>query len=198
MNNKYNLNCIQRELDFGNNINSLPNKSLNNNLNKFNLNQNFIPPFNNYMINYSQTPQNGIKSFSFVNNNFHNPYIPINNNIVPLEYKSNNLSSKNINSNNTKINSTNNNNCNNNLISDVKFIIKEEQPLDFKINLEKIITGKDKRTTIMLRNIPNKYTLMNLVDEINNVFLGKIDYINLPIDYEVFYFLFIKNFFREN
>jgi hypothetical protein len=48
-----------------------------------------------------------------------------------------------------------------------------------------IISGKDKRTTIMLRNIPNKYTLQNLVDEINLLFLGKYDFVNLPIDYEV-------------
>ena len=36
----------------------------------------------------------------------------------------------------------------------------------------------------MLRNIPNKYTLQNLVEEINPSFWGKYDYINLPIDYE--------------
>ena len=52
--------------------------------------------------------------------------------------------------------------------------------------------GKDKRTTIMLRNIPNKYTLANLVEEINNLYLGKIDYINLPIDYEVKNLIILK------
>jgi len=72
-----------------------------------------------------------------------------------------------------------------NQISDSKFIAKEEHYNDYKINLENIISAKDKRTTIMLRNIPNKYTLSNLVEEINQVYLGKIDYINLPIDYEV-------------
>ncbi len=60
----------------------------------------------------------------------------------------------------------------------------KEETYDFKINLENIIIGKDKRTTLMLRNIPNKYTLQNLVDEINPSFIGKYDYINLPIDYE--------------
>lgn len=62
----------------------------------------------------------------------------------------------------------------------------KEEYLDFKVNLVNIISGKDKRTTIMLRNIPNKYTLQNLVDEINSIFIGKYDYINLPIDFEVF------------
>lgn len=53
-----------------------------------------------------------------------------------------------------------------------------------RIIIENIIIGQEKRTTLMLRNIPNKYTLMNVVDEINNSFWGKYDYINLPIDYE--------------
>ena len=38
-------------------------------------------------------------------------------------------------------------------------------PANKKINLNNIIIGKDKRTTLMLRNIPNKYTLHNIVDE---------------------------------
>lgn len=67
---------------------------------------------------------------------------------------------------------------------DAKSHAKEEYQ-DFKVNLINIISGKDKRTTIMLRNIPNKYTLQNLVDEINSLFIGKYDYINLPIDFEV-------------
>ena len=53
-----------------------------------------------------------------------------------------------------------------------------------KINLDNIIIGSDKRTTLMLRNIPNKYTLSNIVDEIGCAFWGKYDCINLPIDYE--------------
>lgn len=72
----------------------------------------------------------------------------------------------------------------NTTMNETKTNIKEEYT-DFKVNLENIISGKDKRTTIMLRNIPNKYTLQNLVDEINSLFLGRYDYINLPIDYEV-------------
>ena len=63
---------------------------------------------------------------------------------------------------------------------------RENEPIDYNINLENIILGKDKRTTLMLRHIPNKYTLNNLVEEINSLYLGKYDYINLPIDYEVF------------
>jgi hypothetical protein len=57
---------------------------------------------------------------------------------------------------------------------------KEKQ----KIDIIEIISGKDKRTTLMLRNIPNKYKLNDLVKEIDKSFWGKYDYINLPIDYE--------------
>ncbi len=174
------MNHIQRELDFNTNYGSNPNNQNINlanssNVNKFNVNPTYIPQYNNYMLGFSQTPQNGIKSFSFVNNNFPSSFLPINtnNNLIPFELKPSNSANMNL---NTKIN---------NHIQDVKFISKEE-PIDFKINLDNIMIGKDKRTTIMLRNIPNKYTLANLVEEINIMFLGKIDYINLPIDYEVF------------
>ena len=56
--------------------------------------------------------------------------------------------------------------------------------LSKKIIIDDIIIGKEKRTTLMLRNIPNKYSLSNVVEEINSSFWGKYDYINLPIDYE--------------
>ena len=56
--------------------------------------------------------------------------------------------------------------------------------LSKKIVIDDILIGKEKRTTLMLRNIPNKYSLINVVEEINSSFWGKYDYINLPIDYE--------------
>ena len=56
--------------------------------------------------------------------------------------------------------------------------------LSKKIIIDDILIGKEKRTTLMLRNIPNKYSLINVVEEINSSFWGKYDYINLPIDYE--------------
>jgi hypothetical protein len=75
------------------------------------------------------------------------------------------------------------------LNTDPKFSVTiDKEILDQKINLENILIGKDKRTTVMIRNIPNKYTLQNIVDEIvnhNPSFGGKFDFINLPIDYEV-------------
>ena len=51
-----------------------------------------------------------------------------------------------------------------------------------KIYLENIIRQKDKRTTIMIRHIPNKYTIKLLVNELNLYFKDKYDLIYLPID----------------
>jgi hypothetical protein len=99
------------------------------------------------------------------------------NHINLISFISNTNTNSNLNSTHKDFNAKNNSN-------EMKNNGKEEY-VDFKVNLENIITGKDKRTTIMLRNIPNKYTLQNLVDEINTLFLGRYDYINLPIDYEV-------------
>jgi hypothetical protein len=57
----------------------------------------------------------------------------------------------------------------------------------FKIVIDNIIYGIDKRTTIMIRHIPNKYGTNNLMDEINILFRGKYDFFYLPMDYEVSY-----------
>lgn len=74
---------------------------------------------------------------------------------------------------------------NNLFLSDPKFTANNKnEEVSNKISIEDIIIGKDKRTTVMMRNIPNKYSLQNLVDEISLTFVGKYDYINLPIDYE--------------
>lgn len=61
---------------------------------------------------------------------------------------------------------------------------------DKNISLENIIIGKDKRKTIMLRNVPLKYTMENILDEINPLFAGKFDYINMPFNSDVRHFLF--------
>lgn len=168
-NNNYNLNQVHRELDFqnskfgnfqapGSTMNSKPNNlhSLLNNNPLFTTNP--LSTQNTNTLNSSNSNTNS-KSLSFVANS-KNPTILKSNTINNYE----------------NIKPT---------IEDSKFTYNKDEPLDHKINLENILIGKDKRTTIMLRNIPNKYTLQNLVDEVNSTFLGKYDYINLPIDYEV-------------
>ena len=52
----------------------------------------------------------------------------------------------------------------------------------FTIDLDKIIRVEDKRTTLMIKNIPNKYTINILFQEINLNYLGKYDFLYLPLD----------------
>lgn len=62
----------------------------------------------------------------------------------------------------------------------------KKEAIDNKlIVIENIISGKDKRTTVMLRNIPLKYTIQNLIDELNINFGGKFDFVNMPTNSEV-------------
>lgn len=63
-------------------------------------------------------------------------------------------------------------------LNSIKYTTKE-------INIVDILNSKDARTTIMIRHIPNKYTLEDLVYEIDEHFYGKYTYINLPLDYSV-------------
>ena len=57
-------------------------------------------------------------------------------------------------------------------------------PSFYMINLDNIIKGIDKRTTIMIRHIPNKYSYQNLLEEINIVCKDKYDCFYLPLDSE--------------
>lgn len=52
-----------------------------------------------------------------------------------------------------------------------------------KIIIDNILYMKDKRTTLMIKNIPNKYTISTFLDEINVEFQNKYDIFYLPIDY---------------
>jgi hypothetical protein len=75
----------------------------------------------------------------------------------------------------------NNNSTNNNIPS----LHHQQQSSDEqnKIKIEQIIYQNDKRTTLMIKNIPNKYTISTFLDEINVEFKNKYDVFYLPIDY---------------
>ena len=65
---------------------------------------------------------------------------------------------------------------------------RNNQNLDFDIkkniiNLMDIFLCKDLRTTLMIKNIPNKYTISSFLDEINTYFKFTYDIFYLPIDY---------------
>ena len=54
-----------------------------------------------------------------------------------------------------------------------------------EIDLKRILDCKEKRTTIMIRNIPNRYTQYNLIDIVNINYRGIYDFIYLPTDPKV-------------
>ncbi len=54
----------------------------------------------------------------------------------------------------------------------------------YEIDVEKIAAGRDKRTTVMIRNIPNKYTQVMLLSEIDVAFKQEYDFFYLPIDFK--------------
>lgn len=55
-------------------------------------------------------------------------------------------------------------------------------PKTSEINIIKILTQEDKRTTLMIKNIPNKFTKDNFLDIFNLKFSGKFDLFLLPTD----------------
>ncbi|CAH8389815.1 unnamed protein product [Eruca vesicaria subsp. sativa] len=54
----------------------------------------------------------------------------------------------------------------------------------YHIDLDKIATGDDTRTTLIIKNIPNKYTYKMLVAEIDEKHKGDYDFLCLPIEFK--------------
>ena len=108
----------------------------------------------------------------FSNNNLNNNYIM---QINPLEPYSNELIYKQPFSLNTSSYYKNNKNS--------LFSSNDEPKEKQIINLEDVALGKEKRTTVMIRNIPIKYTIKVLEKELD-YFNGKFDCLYMPFDYE--------------
>jgi len=53
---------------------------------------------------------------------------------------------------------------------------------NFTVDLIKVLKGEDKRTTLMIKNIPNKYNITILREELNYHYDGKYDFLYLPLD----------------
>ncbi|CAG9331682.1 AML1_2 [Blepharisma stoltei] len=65
-----------------------------------------------------------------------------------------------------------------------KKMMDEDEKMYYTINVESIERGEDIRTTIMIKNIPNKYTQQMLLDTIDRHFPCSYDFFYLPIDFK--------------
>ncbi|XP_022850003.1 protein MEI2-like 5 isoform X1 [Olea europaea var. sylvestris] len=62
--------------------------------------------------------------------------------------------------------------------------IQVEDRRQYQLDLEKIVSGEDSRTTLMIKNIPNKYTSKMLLAAIDETHKGTYDFLYLPIDFK--------------
>ena len=186
-----NINPINPNNNIQNYNNIIPmNNSINPNLNFNNFNMNNSPMFQNtnFPINNIQNP-----NLSMLNNNMNNNLNIINqnqnhlinnpslNNINIINYNNNNLKNENI---------FNKEKRNNSALLSYPIISERGVPglynLDSPkniINIENIMRNRDKRTTLIIRNIPNKYTISLLLKELNTNFENKFDIVYLPQDF---------------
>jgi protein phosphatase 1 regulatory subunit 42 len=61
---------------------------------------------------------------------------------------------------------------------------KAQQEKLYAMDAERILAGQDRRTTLMIKNIPNKYTQKMLLATIDEHFHGTYDFFYLPIDFK--------------
>ncbi|KAF8115578.1 hypothetical protein N665_0025s0046 [Sinapis alba] len=54
----------------------------------------------------------------------------------------------------------------------------------FELDVDRILRGEDSRTTLMVKNIPNKYTSKMLIAAIDEYCKGTYDFLYLPIDFK--------------
>ncbi|KAL6785087.1 MEI2 [Auxenochlorella protothecoides x Auxenochlorella symbiontica] len=61
---------------------------------------------------------------------------------------------------------------------------RAQQERLYALDVARIAAGEDRRTTLMIRNIPNKYTQKMLLALIEEQFRGAFDFFYLPIDFK--------------
>ena len=155
------------------------NNSINNKL-IHNINNNFIDiKMNNYYYNNSLMSKQMKKNDNILtaNNKIIKPF-----NNYPINIVNNNSSIYNININN-KSNNENDKSYINQIVDEIGISgINNQEISDNTININNIIKNKDKRTTLIIKNIPNKYTIQLLLIELSTNFANKFDIIYLPQD----------------
>ena len=143
------------------------------NISQLNVN-NFQDIYNNInLINNNSQLDFNIHNINNINNQIkRNILLRINQNIQNNQKKKTNENCKENKNYNTNLNRKKNNSTKLDLTLNKNII-----------NLMEIFLLKDKRTTIMIKNIPNKYTISSFLAEINANFKYTYDIFYLPIDY---------------
>ncbi len=139
---------------------------------KTNNNSNYLPNINSKenSSNLNDKNDKNDKNTNNALNNKNNNNLDNNNNVCQIIEQNNKIK---INNKNFIINK------NSNMLNNKVNLKGEKQVL----NLDDIVTGKDTRTTVMIRNIPIKYTDEKLIEALNE-FNGKYDCLYMPFDYE--------------
>ena len=181
-----NSNNFNNSFNFSNNNNNyLLNNSFNNNIfplyyQNNNINNSYNSPNNNNINNNFQLLNNNHFQFFNNNNNIQN----LNMNIQIDNFQNLNFNLNNNFYQNNIINNINNNNIMSNNYKEKKYHKNEilDSPKN-TIHLDNVLKLKDKRTTIIIRHIPNRYDLEFFMNEININFFGKYDCLYLPMDF---------------
>ena len=181
-NSKFNFLNESNNLNMNNNINNINNS---NNINIFHNNQN-LQMMQQHLINsINNNPNNNVNNQPIINNNLN--FLNVNNNYFNYNNPLNNMNLinfNNINNNQYLINNNTNNFISFSPMSEKVFPVMYnlDSPKNI-INLDNILKSRDKRTTLIIRNIPNKYTISLLLEELNHNFENKYDIVYLPQDY---------------
>ena len=207
------INIINNNFQNNNKINTINNPNLiniNNISNNNNLLMNYNSNLNNNSNNNNMINNNTIKPFMYIDKNY-NDYYNSNSGYVSnaptapssidgrssifsfLSNSSNFYFDKNKIPNNTnKIDYYNFPNKN---INNEPSPRKSEKKFDLNIDIKRIIYLEDRRTTLMIKNIPNKFNRELLLNIINQNFKGAYDIFILPTDanrYKNFGYSFIN------
>ena len=178
-----NINGINLNNNLLNNLNMNKMNNMNNMNNLNNLNNNINNNMNNNMNNMNNMNILNYNNNQILNNNMNN--INPNYNIII----NNNGNINNINQNYNLMINNNGNLNNNNFCSMSEGSIPHHSNKDNVdspkniIHIENILKSKDKRTTLIIRNIPNRYTITLLLQEINKNYYRKYDVVYLPQDF---------------
>ena len=164
------------------------------------INDSLLEKSNNNIIiqNSINKSNNNIIIDNSINNNIiNNNNINNNNNKINDENNENNINSNNNVSNKNNINTDNNNKIIENNKNENKKLETEEkvEEIDLHLDINKVISLEDKRTTVMIKNIPNKFNKDLLLSIFNQHFKGTYNIFVLPTDinkYKNFGYSFIN------